>query len=54
MPETVEDPRVLDTIRSYGQATGTELFRQIIIGMYLGQHIEFGELMPSDTEWCID
>lgn len=41
-------------MRSFGRAEGTALFKEYAKGMYLGQYIEFGEIMPSDTEWCVD
>ncbi|KAL8635327.1 MAG: hypothetical protein Q9228_007172 [Teloschistes exilis] len=54
MAETVNDSGVFSAIRSFGRTEGTALFKEYAIRMYLGQYIEFGEMMPSDTEWCID
>ncbi|KAL8659603.1 MAG: hypothetical protein Q9202_007042 [Teloschistes flavicans] len=52
--ETTEDPRVLNAIQFYGVPKALSLYVGFIIAMYMGRYIELGEMMPEDTEWCVD
>ncbi|KAI4234143.1 MAG: hypothetical protein LQ352_008186 [Teloschistes flavicans] len=52
--ETTEDPRVLNAIQFYGRQKALNLYKYYIITTYLGRFFEFGEMMPDDTEWCVD
>ncbi|KAL8723901.1 MAG: hypothetical protein Q9181_007091 [Wetmoreana brouardii] len=54
MADNIDDPRVLSVIQSIFPDPNRRLFKDLTANLYLGSYAELGEMLPSDTEWCVD
>ncbi|KAL8800500.1 MAG: hypothetical protein Q9182_005136 [Xanthomendoza sp. 2 TL-2023] len=54
LAENIDDPQILEAIKT-NNTRGTKTFFPVLTASaYIGDYCELGSMMPGDTEWCVD